>query len=172
MPSDQFSRVNLDYIYPPLLERALEVIARLKAQKLRFVATHGYRSPAEQMALWAQGRTLPGKKVTNAKGGESQHNFGLAFDFVYDTDFHKPGLQPGWASPMYLPLVKEVAKAGLHSGVNYNDSPHVGFPRLVSKTELLPLWKVYQSTQGDDLTKLRAVWQYVNGLGIQLPKYP
>jgi peptidoglycan L-alanyl-D-glutamate endopeptidase CwlK len=31
--------------------------------------------------LYAQGRTAPGKKVTNAKGGQSFHNWKVAFDF-------------------------------------------------------------------------------------------
>lgn len=33
-----------------------------------------YRSRQEQDELYAQGRTTPGKIVTNARGGESQHN--------------------------------------------------------------------------------------------------
>ena len=41
----------------------------------------GTRTYAEQDALYAQGRTKSGAKVTNAKGGFSLHNFGLAFDF-------------------------------------------------------------------------------------------
>lgn len=36
----------------------------------------------EQNALYAIGRTSPGRKVTNAKGGQSIHNYGLAVDFV------------------------------------------------------------------------------------------
>lgn len=40
----------------------------------------GTRTYAEQNALYAQGRTKPGKVVTNAKGGYSNHNFGIAFD--------------------------------------------------------------------------------------------
>lgn len=39
-----------------------------------------FRSIAEQDALYAQGRTKPGKIVTNAKGGSSFHNYGLAVD--------------------------------------------------------------------------------------------
>jgi hypothetical protein len=38
------------------------------------------RSFAEQDALYAQGRTKPGKIVTKARGGFSNHNFGVAFD--------------------------------------------------------------------------------------------
>lgn len=41
-----------------------------------------YRSPEEQDALYAQGRTKPGRIVTNARGGQSWHNHRRAFDFV------------------------------------------------------------------------------------------
>lgn len=46
----------------------------------------GLRTIDEQNALYAQGRTAPGSIVTNAKGGTSYHNYGLAFDFaiMYD----------------------------------------------------------------------------------------
>lgn len=40
----------------------------------------GTRSYAEQDRLYAQGRTAPGRKVTNARAGASWHNFGLAVD--------------------------------------------------------------------------------------------
>lgn len=40
----------------------------------------GLRTYDEQNALFAQGRTAPGNIVTNAKGGFSNHNFGIAFD--------------------------------------------------------------------------------------------
>lgn len=41
----------------------------------------GTRSYARQNDLYAQGRTKKGTKVTNARGGSSWHNFGLAVDF-------------------------------------------------------------------------------------------
>lgn len=44
--------------------------------------SQGLRTIAEQDALYAQGRTTPGKIVTNAKGGSSYHNYGLAIDLV------------------------------------------------------------------------------------------
>jgi len=40
------------------------------------------RSKEEQDALYAQGRTVSGKIVTNARGGDSWHNYGCAFDWV------------------------------------------------------------------------------------------
>lgn len=59
----------------------LEINKQLpKGVRLRF--THTYRSKEEQDKLYAQGRTTKGSKVTNAKGGQSIHNYGLAFDIV------------------------------------------------------------------------------------------
>jgi peptidoglycan L-alanyl-D-glutamate endopeptidase CwlK len=40
------------------------------------------RDNATQDALYAQGRKTPGAIVTNARGGESLHNYGMAFDCV------------------------------------------------------------------------------------------
>lgn len=58
--------------------------------------TLAFRSYEEQDALYSQGRNEKGeitdssKVVTNAKGGQSYHNFGLAFDLtVYDKDGKK-----------------------------------------------------------------------------------
>ena len=58
----------------------LIAIARLLGMDLRI--TSGFRSFKEQDKLYAQGRTKPGNIVTNAKGGQSMHNFGVAFDIV------------------------------------------------------------------------------------------
>lgn len=40
----------------------------------------GTRTYAEQDAIYAQGRTKPGAKVTNARAGQSNHQFGIAWD--------------------------------------------------------------------------------------------
>ena len=50
-----------------------------------------HRTEAEQLELYAQGRTKPGKIVTNAKGGQSYHNYGLAIDIVLLVDRDKNG---------------------------------------------------------------------------------
>lgn len=41
------------------------------------------RSPERQEYLWEKGRIKEGKIVTNAKGWESWHQYGLATDIVY-----------------------------------------------------------------------------------------
>jgi peptidoglycan L-alanyl-D-glutamate endopeptidase CwlK len=46
------------------------------------IFTSTFRDKESQDALYAQGRTLAGKKVTNAKGGDSLHQYRVAFDFV------------------------------------------------------------------------------------------
>jgi peptidoglycan L-alanyl-D-glutamate endopeptidase CwlK len=60
-----------------------------KDVRLRF--THTLRSFSEQDNLYAIGRTKPGKKVTNAIGGQSIHNYGLAFDIVLLLDKNGDG---------------------------------------------------------------------------------
>lgn len=57
-------------------------IENCRANGIDLLITSTYRDPAEQDALYAQGRTKPGKKVTNAKGGQSMHNYRLAYDVV------------------------------------------------------------------------------------------
>lgn len=44
-----------------------------------------HRTNEEQNSLYAKGRTEPGKIVTNAKAGESPHNFlpAMAFDIAF-----------------------------------------------------------------------------------------
>jgi hypothetical protein len=44
--------------------------------------TSGFRSIQDQNVIYAQGRTTPGDIVTNAPGGRSLHNYGLAVDVV------------------------------------------------------------------------------------------
>lgn len=69
----------------------LEPVVQTKAQKfldlcketgLDILIYCTYRSGGEQDELYEQGRTTPGEIVTNARAGESLHNWRLAFDFV------------------------------------------------------------------------------------------
>ena len=68
----------------PRVERGAEaIISEMKKKGHEVRVVQGYRSREEQDKLYAQGRTTPGAIVTNAKGGESLHNFGCAVDFVF-----------------------------------------------------------------------------------------
>lgn len=67
-------RVNTQTMYD-------EICAALTGRAVcRFAYT--LRTDKEQDDLFAIGRTKPGKRVTNARGGQSYHNYGLAFDIV------------------------------------------------------------------------------------------
>lgn len=70
-------------LFPPLIEKANLFISDCREEGLMILITQGLRTWAEQNDLYNQGRHgNPGKIVTNAKGGQSYHNFGLAFDIV------------------------------------------------------------------------------------------
>jgi len=73
---------NLSDLHPKVKTLCEQFIASCAKQNIDVLITSTYRDAESQNALYAQGRTLPGKKVTNAKGGQSFHNWRVAFDFV------------------------------------------------------------------------------------------
>jgi len=73
---------NLNDLLPPVNDRAEKMIQGCKAVGIDLLVTSTYRDNASQEALYAQGRTKPGKIVTNARAGQSFHNYRCAFDVV------------------------------------------------------------------------------------------
>jgi len=69
-------------LHPAIIGPTIEFILDAQSRGIYLRITSGYRSFADQNALFAQGRTTPGAIVTNARGGQSWHNFGLAIDVV------------------------------------------------------------------------------------------
>ena len=61
-----------------ILELKERCESELEIDKLQITST--YRDFSSQATLYAQGRTTPGGKVTNAKAGYSYHNFRMACD--------------------------------------------------------------------------------------------
>jgi len=72
---------SLTDLNPKVAAMCSEFINSCKKQHIDILITSTYRDTESQNALYAQGRTAPGKKVTNAKGGQSFHNWKVAFDF-------------------------------------------------------------------------------------------
>ncbi|MDO7907119.1 M15 family metallopeptidase [Paenibacillus sp. JX-17] len=70
---------------PAVLRAKNELVQQVRAKGIHMMITEGFRSPAEQDKLYNQGRTTAGKVVTQARGGESYHNYGLAIDFAIRT---------------------------------------------------------------------------------------
>jgi len=95
---------------------------KLAANGIKVMLTCGYRSIEEQNRLYAVGRTKPGKKVTNARGGYSWHNWGLAADYVFIING-----KVTWDGP-WATFGKIARECGLEWGGDFKsivDRPHV-----------------------------------------------
>lgn len=89
--TDKITIDRIALLHPAVREEAKAIYDGIcQALTGRAICRFAYtiRTFAEQEALYAQGRTKPGKVVTNAKAGMSYHNYGLAVDIVLlkDTD--------------------------------------------------------------------------------------
>ena len=73
---------SLDDLLPAVKERVERFIASAKTEGIDLLVTSTYRDNESQNSLYAQGRTTAGKIVTNAKAGQSFHNYRCAVDVV------------------------------------------------------------------------------------------
>ncbi|MRM95692.1 M15 family peptidase [Riemerella anatipestifer] len=86
---DKITLQRIELLHPKLREEAKaiykEICEALTGNAIcRF--THTLRTFQEQNDLYAIGRTKKGRRVTNAKGGQSYHNYGLAIDICLLVD--------------------------------------------------------------------------------------
>ncbi len=127
---------NIDLLKPKIKKMAMELINACNAVGIKIIITQTLRTIAEQDALYAQGRTKPGKIVTNAKGGTSFHNFGVALDFCPVID--------GKAVWNDLSLFEKVGSIGAGLGFewggnwkDFKDRPHLQFTAGYSLKEFM-----------------------------------
>jgi len=83
--SDVLSENRLMMLHPAIRAKALAAYheaVRITPKNVHPYISQTLRSFKESDDLYAQGRTKPGNIVTNAPGGSSYHNYGLAIDFV------------------------------------------------------------------------------------------
>ena len=121
----------------PWLDYRLGILLKKCAKKrIYLIITEGYRSKAYQDALYAKGRTKPGKLVTNAKGStySSQHMWGIAFDIaindsklLYDTATIKKGAV----------IAKKIGLGGGGDWTSIVDTPHFYLTKWGSTTSQL-----------------------------------
>jgi peptidoglycan L-alanyl-D-glutamate endopeptidase CwlK len=125
---------NIADLDPRLQPLCREFLSLCQSKGVDAFITQTYRSDIEQDAAYAQGRTAPGKIVTNARGGESPHNCvdvtgnpaARAFDFAIklpegnlDWDASDKAWQTALATGIQL---------GLISGTSFKtlkDNPHM-----------------------------------------------
>lgn len=91
-------------------------LAACDAAGIDVLVTSTYRNRESQDALYAQGRTAPGARVTNAKGGQSFHNYRLAYDVVPMRNG-----KPVWGTskPEDAALWKKVGELGEAAGLEW-----------------------------------------------------
>lgn len=107
---------------PAVAEKAVTFLNTCAQQGYNLRITEGMRSMARQEQLYARGRTAPGKVVTNAQPGQSQHNFGKAFDVCFTGPIPYPTDDTKWKA------IADIGKTlGLTPGYyfhSFQDKPH------------------------------------------------
>ena len=149
--ADSRSEKNIATLHPGVRPFARALIEKAAGQGIIIKVTSATRSFAEQDELFAQGRTKPGKKVTNARGGFSNHNFGIAIDITIFKGSADPeqAKTPVFESPLYKVIGALGTEIGLEWGGNWtsiNDEPHF---------QLRPGW-ADRIEEKDMLAELRA----------------
>jgi len=139
---DKVSIPRAELMHPAVRTDVQILINKAEAalgEKLAIRLVMTLRTIAEQDALYAQGRTTPGPIVTKARGGQSFHNFSLAFDFclLRDTDGNGTWETISWSeladfNVNGLPDWKEVVKVFTDAGWEWggawssiHDAPHL-----------------------------------------------
>jgi len=123
---------RLSKVHPALAERVKTLASNLLNHNINIEVVQGLRTFEQQNALFAQGRTTPGKRVTNARGGQSNHNYGLAVDVCP----FKNG-QPDWDDDGAFEIIgSEAKKLDLEWGGDWQrfpDRPHLELGGLTIK---------------------------------------
>jgi len=109
--SDKASAERIKLLHPRMRPLAVRLLQEAKRQGINLRITAGLRTAAEQEALYQQGRTKPGAKVTNARPWQSYHNYGLAIDVVPLNQFN----QPDWNSTKW----KQIGAIGKSVGLRW-----------------------------------------------------
>lgn len=129
---DERSAKNVATLHPKVQQVfknwILECQILAKAYGYEYKAISGNRTWEEQEKIYAQGRTAPGKIVTNAKPGFSNHNYGIAVDMgVFKEGKYLDGSKPSEAEAFHRKAAEIGAKYNLEWGgswKSFKDYPH------------------------------------------------
>lgn len=140
---DDRSETNIATLHPKVQPYARALVKTAAQHGITIKVTSGTRTYNQQNDLYAQGRTAPGSIVTKARGGYSNHNFGIAFDVtMFD------GTSPIYESPNYKAIGAFGKSLGLEWGGDWtsiDDEPHF---------QLRPDW-AHNMSEGAMLDELR-----------------
>lgn len=158
---DKINLQRIEKLHPLVRDEVRQIIAecdKALTGKAKVRITQGLRTFQEQADLYSIGRTKPGKKVTNAKSGQSIHNYGLAVDICLIID----GKAASWDTAKdwdndrvadWYECVKIFAKHGWEWGGNwkkFKDLPHFEKRLVPFKASSLKCdWKVLAKLERD-----------------------
>ncbi len=132
---DPRTETGFGTLEPRMQERARQFLLLVKlGTDYDFRITSATRTYEQQVALYRQGQSEDGSIVTRARGGQSKHNFGIAFDL---TLFIKGS--PAYESPAYDTIGHLAKGVGLEWGGNWTsivDRPHYQWPTGLSLEQL------------------------------------
>lgn len=111
---------SLDDLRPEVRPRVDDFLAACKTAGIDILVTCTLRTMEEQAALYAQGRTAVGHIVTNAKPGQSAHNYGLALDVVPIVNG-----KPDWDGTH--PVWNQIGSLGQAKGLQWLGAPDSPF---------------------------------------------
>jgi peptidoglycan L-alanyl-D-glutamate endopeptidase CwlK len=130
------SAKRLEGLHPVVKKNAEILIEKAFNSGIQIIIVQGLRTIEEQNALYAQGRTTKGQIVTNAKGGQSYHNFGVAIDYAFLSD---DGNNVLWTVNDKWLKVAQIGKSlGFDWGGDWHsfkDYPHLEMPFGISLAE-------------------------------------
>lgn len=137
MNIDLRSEANIKTLDPKCQERFRKWLKDAKEiandYECDYIVISGNRTWKEQDALYEQGRTKPGNRVTNARGGQSNHNFGIAVDCGvfenghYLDDEDSVYGNPALANEVHKAVARDIKDYGFEWGGNWKsikDYPH------------------------------------------------
>lgn len=136
---DDRTEANIATLLPKaqILARKAMSAAKALSSGLTVQILSGTRTYAEQNKLYAQK-----PKVTNAKGGQSNHNFGIAFDVgIFKGKAYYTG-KNSTETKAYVELSKLIKPVGLEWGGDWKsivDTPHYQLPTGKSVAQIRAL---------------------------------
>ena len=123
---------RIDTLEPDFKAQVEELIKRTEtATNRQWAISDARRTMAQQRDIYAQGRTKPGKVVSNAKPGQSAHNFSLAVD-LWPLKADGKNFDWGASQALFKVMADIAVEMGLTSGFYFksiHDAPHVEHPR-------------------------------------------
>lgn len=208
---------SLEGLHPYVKAKAEELIANANKRltgNYKIMITQGLRTKAAQNDLYAQGRTQAQlnavglsnvkakpsmQKVTNARGGYSMHNYGLAIDFALkstdgkDVTWEMNKDFDGDGKADWMEVVEEAKKLGFEWGgdwKSFKDYPHfqmtAGLTDKQVYSGLVPKFPAYKPNttsvtppvntpgiyrKGDSGSEIKKFQQELLTLGYKLPKF-